>query len=447
MMTKRSLTLLSLSALLSSCGGISTSASTPNSNKESENEEIGSTSAAISEESKSKSEESSLSSEEAKSSQNPSESEKESAEELSLIFSFPSVHDSSSEAESSSPIPSSSGKSEASSSSEESVKEITEQAALDALALAYGHDDELSVADLYTLTLKDTNGYTQRKGKGYAYKDGTLHVEGEIKQTDFINPLITQYIEEKSYEDGELFTVRKYDSIFLNQSSLIEAKESEAALLCSLGQAFSAYGTISSLKEKQDLSFYGYEENDGSIYGSYNYVDDSDYIDKFGNIYCIGVEFHVDKNGYLDDFFYAEGMFEYSYWNYEPDRLRSHGPQGEAFFYEATNFVYGEKVNKTAAFPKKDNLLENIEWKQSEVTLLSSSYPDGYIFLPELVQGGVSGFDNVPLNNLLFTVEEGSFTIADGQYLMLNGKGDVRVSAADNLTKAVSKETLLIHVE
>ena len=454
MMIKSPLFLFSISAFLASCGGIVV----PNSNKTSENSTKESTSASISDSStfsidssissatssktsEGSSEESFVSSAE----ESASSSKEKPGEPITIII--PTSSSSSESKEESSSQSSSSRPSSTSSSSEEpSIKEIAEKDALDALTIAYTHDVEVSQISLYDFSMPDNKSYTYHDSTASLYMDGTLHIEGVIKQNDFVKPLVSPYIEEKSYEDGELFVIRKYESIFLNRSSMTKLSEDEAKVALSLGQAASAYATIASLKKKQNLYFYGYQEEDGSIYGSYSFVDDSDYIDQFGNIYCIGVEFSVSPSGYLTDFFYAEGQFEYAYWNEYPSSLRRHGPQGESFFYEATDFVYGEKASKTASFPKKDNLVSFIDWKQGEVTLSSSDYPEGYIFLPELVVGNVTGFEGAPLNNLIFSSSGSAGHIADKQYLMISGKGDIEVSATDSLTEVESKEPLLIHI-
>ncbi len=294
------------------------------------------------------------------------------------------------------------------------------------------------------------------------YSNNVTLVKGTTTNTIF-NPNTVStgnYIEQKHYQDGTYYDIRKFDEnnmSFMNTASKSLMSEDSAKNNLKINQANDAYQTYQRLASdySDSLEYTGYYNEDNSIYASFmTYeVATNDYA------LAIGMEFTIDNDNHLTDFYFTEGYYYVEYCiDYDVHTLRRHGPTS---YYEggttleATNFVYGtlEEYNEALPYAIEDNFVTSVGFKEEtiELTYIEGGYIDLYDYLQVTPNGSL--FTGCPINNIRFTsldstiAKTGERSKTDNHYLDILQVGEVDIHAKDTLTGVESLKDLHVIIK
>ena len=294
------------------------------------------------------------------------------------------------------------------------------------------------------------------------YLNNVTFIKGTTTNTIFSSNTIStgNYLEQKHYLDGTYYDIRKFDennTSFMNTASKSQMSEDSAKNNLKINQASDAYQTYQRLANdySDSLEYTGYYNEDDSIYASFMTYEAA--TDDYA--FAIGMEFTIDKDNHLTDFYFTQGYYYIEYCiDYDVHALRRHGPTS---YYEggttleATNFVYGnlEEFSEVLPYAIEDNFVTSVGFKEEtiELTYVEGVYIDLYDYLQVTPNGSL--FAGCPINNIQFTSSEptiaktGERSKTDNHYLDILQTGEVDIHAKDTLTGVESVKDLHIIIK
>ncbi len=344
--------------------------------------------------------------------------------------------------------------SDSSSNSIEEHLALSESDFLSCLEEAKVKDEDYSSVSILNYTFKK-NSYSRSKYKMTAYTNNiTLH-EGEVRANN--NKDISNFIEQRVYQDNTYYAIRKFDSTFLNRATKSTLSLEKANVFLNINQSETAALVISTLKTGYKLNYQGYITSDNTKCVSYMYVDD--FVDNSGYVLCALIQVELTSDNHLSDFFYSEAYYDSYYVEDGIASLRKHGahPVGDGYSYEMDTFVQESRKEYQGelVFSLKDNFISSMSFSNEEVSIsLSNIIPDEYnrksIKLLDYLSCSPaisSSGKGCPVNNLSFTSSNQAVgTIGDSYYLDITSVGETIITAKDagnNISSSNSMKVII----
>lgn len=341
---------------------------------------------------------------------------------------------------SSSSVTSSNVISSSSFSSEKEDVALSEDSFLIALEEAKEKDNDYSSVSILNYTFKK-NSYSRRKYEMKAYSNNVTIHQGEVRANNNAN--ISNFVEQRVYQDNTYSAIRKFDSTFLNRANKETMTLENANELLSINQSNIASLAIYTFKNGYKLNYQGYITSDNTKCVSYSYIDD--YVDNSGYVLCALIQIELTSDNHLSDLFYSEAYYDSYYVDEGIDALRKHGahPIDDGYTYEMTSFVKEQRTEYQGAlvFPLEDNFINNMSFVNQELTIsLSSIKADEYNrkslnlldYLSCSPAISLTGKVGCPINNLTFISSNLAVgVIGDSYYLDINSIGETLINAHD----------------